>query len=340
MKTFLELYDSLSPEDKEKLIQSFLKTLNGELLKPILTRKVVKISSLGSEQEIKERIASVIGKPLEQLPNMNFTAELAKAKHNRLAVQKIIAPYEKYLRSNPKNTPDKFEELEDVGRLILANNNSIKLIVPLEEFKSPDFIVEINGLIFGLEHTRLIDKSIKARYSFLKHLILDSQEILSNTGLSGTVNIYIDYGVKALNGKDLTTGKFSKEEKGLLTDILVDYVKNLCTFETSEKPVFVKEVKLTENKEPRLDLILAENYISKSGFNELLKERIQAKEKRYLKYLEEASIKECILLIVVDGYSDYSGFDLKSEKIEYKAESNFKKIILFESFSSTQYILK
>lgn len=46
----------------------------------------------------------------------------------------------------------------------------------------------------------------------------------------------------------------------------------------TEKLVFTEDVVITTNQDARIDLILAEEYIDKEGFLDLLNARIQAKE--------------------------------------------------------------
>ncbi|WP_431294154.1 hypothetical protein [Pedobacter sp. P26] len=103
--------------------------------------------------------------------------------------------------------------------------------------------------------------------------------------------------------------------------------------ESREKPAFLENVVVTSSYDARIDLILAEEYIAKEGFLELLVKRIQSKEAKFDKYISAADFASCWLLVVIDGVSSFSGFDLLELK-EIETSKKFEKIILFESFAS------
>lgn len=134
-----ELLDSASIEDRELIIEYFLKRLKGEAVAPLLTRTTFKISNMGSEEEIRQRIAEQMGIPIDRVPPFNAGAELEKQKQIMLAIQEITAPYLAMLKSNPKAGVDKKKEALDLGRFIQSSGLDIKIIVPESPLSYPDF---------------------------------------------------------------------------------------------------------------------------------------------------------------------------------------------------------
>ena len=123
----LESFNSFSNDDQQKMIDFMVRTLNGEKPTSLLTCKVTKISSLGSDEEIRQSISTQLGVPLEQLPPINLDEIKKENSDNWLSVKKLIDPFLEMLKSNPKNTPDKYQEIFDLGKFNASSNYVIKL---------------------------------------------------------------------------------------------------------------------------------------------------------------------------------------------------------------------
>ena len=336
---FMTFFEKLSPEDRDTLISNFLKNLKGEATEPILIRKTFKISNQGTEEEIKQRIADVYGVSVDQLPPMDIKSEFERNRNNWMQVSELIAPYEAFLKGQAHTSADKFEELTDIGRFIVAWPDKLDLIVPDEPLEYPDFTVQSSGRTIGIEHTRLINPSLKAAFNSAKQLITEAETILKNRNLDykRTVNIFINFSKPVINESNFHNRNFTRKEKKQISISIADYIESLLLAKAPEKPIFIEDVVITSSQDSRIDLILAEEYIAKEGFLDLLNARIDAKEAKFDNYIS-AALNSCWLLVIIDGVSSFSGFDLQELK-EIQSNNKFEKIILFETFGSKIFTL-
>ena len=337
---FITFLEKLSPEDRDTLIGNFLKNLKGEPTEPILIRKTFKISNQGTEEEIKQRIADVYGVSIDQLPAMDIKSEFERNRNNWMQVSELTASYEAFLKTQAHTKSDKFEELTDIGRFIVAWPDKLDLLVPDEPLDYPDFTVESCGRAIGIEHTRLINPTLKAVFNSKKQLITEAEIILKNRNLDykRTVNIFINFSRPVLNDNNFHNRKFTRQEKKQISFAIADFIEGLLLGKSPEKPMFIENVVITDSQDSRIDLILAEEYIAKEGFLDLLNARIQAKEAKFDNYISATTLDSCWLLVIIDGVSSFSGFDLQELK-EIQTENKFEKIILFETFGSRIFIL-
>jgi hypothetical protein len=337
---FMTFFGKLSPEDRETLIGNFLKNLKGEPTEPILIRKTFKISNQGTEEEIRQKIADVYGISIDQLPPMDIKSEFERNRNNWMQVSEIIAPYEAFLKSQAHTSADKFEELTDIGGFIIAWPEKLDLMIPDEPLAYPDFTVELSGQTIGIEHTRLINPTLKAAFNSAKQLITEAEIILKNRNLDykRTVNIFINFSKPVVNESNFHNRKFTRKEKKQMSVAIADYIEGLLFEKVFETPIFIEDVVITMSQDSRIDLILAEEYIAKEGFVDLLNARIKAKEAKYDNYISATALHSCWLLVIIDGVSSYSGFDLQELK-EIQSRNKFEKIILFETFGSKIFIL-
>lgn len=337
---FITFLEKLSPEDQDTLIGNFLKNLKGEPTEPILIRKTFKISNQGTEEEIKQRIADVYGVSVDQLPPMDIKSEFERNRYNWMQVSELTASYETFLKEQVHTKVDKFEELIDIGRFIVAWPDKLDLIVPDKALDYPDFTVQFCERIVGIEHTRLINPTLKAVFNSAKQLITEAEIILKQRNLDykRMVNIFINFSKPVLNDNNFHNRNFTRQEKRQISTSIADFVEALLLEKNIEKPIFIENVVITDSEDSRIDLILAEEYIAKEGFLDLLNARIQAKEAKYDNYISVAALDCCWLLVIVDGVSSFSGFDLQ-ELREIQTRNKFEKIILFETFGSKIFTL-
>ncbi|MFC3560203.1 hypothetical protein [Pedobacter jamesrossensis] len=224
---FMTFIDKLSPEDRDKVVGDFLKNLKGETTEPLLIRKTFKISNQGTEEEIKQRIADVYGVPVDQLPPMDIKSEFQRNRDNWMQVSELIAPYEIFLKGRANTSVDKFEELTDIGRFIVAWPDQLQLIVPDEPVKYPDFTVRSSERTIGIEHTRLINPTIKAAFNSAKQVITEAEVILKNINLDykRTVNIFINFSKPVLDGNNFYNKKFTRGEKKRISIVIAGYIE-------------------------------------------------------------------------------------------------------------------
>jgi len=337
---FMTFFERLSPEDRDTLIGNFFKNLMGEPTEPILIRKTFKISNQGTEEEIRQRIADVYGVSVDQLPPIDIKSEFERNRNNWMQVSELIAPYEAFLKGHAHTSSDKFEELTDIGHFIVAWSDKLDLIVPDEPLEYPDFTVQLSGRTIGIEHTRLINPTLKAAFNSANQLITEAEAIVKNRNLDykRTVNIFINFSKPVVNEKNFHNRNFTRKEKKQTSIAIADYIEGLLFEKVSEKPIFIDDVVITMSQDSRIDLVLAEEYIAKDGFLDLLNTRIQAKEAKFDNYISAAALNSCWLLVIIDGVNSFSGFDLQELK-EIQSSNKFEKIILFETFGSKIFIL-
>lgn len=337
---FMTFIDKLSPEDRDKVIGDFLKHLKGETTEPLLIRKTFKISNQGTDEEIRQKIADIYGIPVDKLPPIDIKSEFQRNRENWMQVSELTAPYELFLKGLVHTSQDKYEELTDIGRLIVAWPDELHLILPNEQLKYPDFMALADNRTVGIEHTRLINPTLKAAFNSAEQVITEAEIILKNRNLDykRTVNIFINFSKPVFNGNNFYSGKFTRREKKQISIEVANYVESLLLEQELEKPIFLENVVIMSSQDPRIDLILTEEYIAKEGFLELLNERIKAKEAKFHKYMSAAEFDTCWLVVIIDGVSSFSGFDLEELK-EIQTSNKFEKIILFETFGSKIFIL-
>lgn len=336
----MTFFDKLSPEDRDTLIGNLLKNIKREPTESILVRKTFKISNQGTVEEIKQRIADVFGMPVDHLPPIDVESEFKRNRENWIKVSELISPYEFFLKSLNNTSQDKFEELTDIGRFIVAWPEELELIVPDKLLEYPDFTIRSSKKTIGIEHTRLINPKIKAAHNSAKQMIVDAEIILKNRNLSHkcTVNIFINFSRPFLKGSSFYDRKFTRNEKRQNACALADYIESILDCKTVQKPEFVENVVITSSYDQRIDMVLAEEYIAKEGFQELLNERIKAKEVKFANYITASKLDSCWLLVIIDGVSSFSGFDL-AELGVLQTANKFEKIILFETFGSKIFVL-
>lgn len=337
--SLLEVLDSLSAEDRDKLIGSFSGMLTNPIPSSLLSRQTIKISNLGTPDEIRQRIADALGCLVSDIPNVNIQDGINAAKENWLAVKALTDPYIDFLKAIPKITKDKFEEVLDLGRFIIALDKGLEIIIPSKLLPYPDFIVKQNNRLIGIEHTRLVKPQSKAIINGVRQFIENAHDLLAkrNPNLTGTVNLFFDFDKPVIGKHNFINRRFTIAEKKQVAEMIADYIESTLSYGVYPKPSFISFIGKSPNPDLRLDIILGEKYIAKDGFKELLLERISDKEIKTNNYLITADVGQCWLLIVIDGVSSYSGFDLKTEVFPVIKESKFEKIILFETFSGDLY---
>jgi hypothetical protein len=332
---------SLSLEERKHFIEVELpKLLMGEPY-TVLKRTAIKLSTDLSEDEIRQAISEISGKPPERLPEINFDEEKRKIRNESDKVKMIIKDYKGKLDTIANITQDKYDELQDVGKFILFANEKFKIDVPSQILKFPDFIISFENQKIGLEHTRLINEETKATIKTAKYYIEKAQEIIRRelNFLSKTVNIFIDYNHNVVGLKNFKNRQFTIEQKKELVHTIAKYIKSELTGGNTPKPDFISQIKITSNKDSRVDLELAESYYTNQEFTDILLQRIQKKEIKANNYRIESNLSIVWLLIVIDDVHSFSGFDLKTAKFPQIENSNFDSIFVFEKFGGNIYTL-
>ena len=256
----------------------------------------------------------------------------------------------------------KKQELIDIAKFIIASKENIKILDT--DFKIPDFLIEWNGIQFGLEHTEVIDRKKKDTFEKTESLIKETEKVfLERYGsISQQITLSLKFEVTKIT---------KKEKRKLLTNLLEYQSLNL-----GEKKLMnlaypghltAEDIKLlaaefadtcfgvykNAQEEINHDLI---NYISfypssKTFFNrvvtwgsdtlsEILLTAVKEKEAKIDGYIKNTNgLKQCLFLLIQgsNGYSDYAYFD---EKILSNKDTPFDKVVAFNFFTNDFFILK
>jgi hypothetical protein len=298
-----------------------------------LHRKILHLSGDSTTEEIRKALAEAYGCEPEDLPEINFTKSVSGIKEHKAEVKTVIEEYETYLKSN-NSTSGKQDELLDVGRFIVAANPSLKIVVPVIEQAYPDFRITHGDEIIGLEHTRLIDESMIVIFKDLKKIIQQAEDQLQPEFQTSqkNINVFFRYDVPVSAECNFSNARLSINDKKNLSAELAEYLKTVLLGSLVEKPAFVDKVVISDNKDSRLNIILAEDYMTSHLFIELLLECMAKKEIKANNYRSAMGGNQLLLLVIVDDINSFSGFDLAATKLPKMSHSNFDKIIVFEKF--------
>jgi len=337
---FQELLDSplVSEKENRQWIDHLVSGLQGESTPGPLMRVTLQLSTDATEEENLQAIADAMGYSIEQVRAMgiDIPGSVAKVRANSDAVKARTASFHALLAANPKTARSKFEELQDVGRFLVASGQEFQLDLSSIDLPYPDFIIKFGNELIGLEHTRLLDSKDRELRSAINGYLKQAAKRLNEQENTAPrlVNIVFNYHVPAFDGKPISSRSLSRAQKQLLVDAIVKGVESVLTSQQVQLPVFIDQIIVTDHRREELDLTLSESYTALQDFNELLAETIQKKEDKYSSYVSKAAVKECWLLVYLDGINSYSGFDLSILKVPILAQSNFSRVILFEGVGS------
>jgi len=255
------------------------------------------------------------------------------------------------------------QELIDIGKFIAASKENIQILDA--DFEIPDFLIQWNGVLFGLEHTEVIDRKKKDTFEKTEWLIKEIEKAFLNR--YGNIGKQITFSLK------FEVTLIDKKEKKKLLNKLLDDCKDLNLDEQklmnlaypgyltredikSLSMEFADIAYITHaNAQSELshDLI---NYISfyqcsKTFCNRIvtwgagsvsdpLLAAIEEKEAKIDTYIKNTNgLNQCLFLLIQgsNGYSDYSYFD---DKVLSNRPTPFDKVIAFNFFTNDFFILK
>jgi hypothetical protein len=255
------------------------------------------------------------------------------------------------------------QELIDIGKFITASKENIQIIDA--DFEIPDFLIQWDGVLFGLEHTEVIDRKKKDTFEKTEWLIKETEkEFLKRYGnISSQITFSLKFEVTLID---------KKEKKKLLNSLLEDYkelnfseqkLMNLAyPGHLTREDIKSLSIQLADlasvahtNKEAELSHDLV-NYISfypcsetfcnrtvswgAGCISEPLLAAIEEKEAKIDSYIKNTKgLKQCLFLLIQgsNGYSDYSYFD---DKILLNRQTPFDKVVAFNFFKNDFFILK
>jgi len=335
---FQEFIDKLPPEDRQLVINHFVRNILGQEPKEeVVIRRTAKISTLGTEEEMIHEISKTFNIPIEQIRNQNVAQKLKEVTQGFHQTSSIIDEYKDFLTQKGA-AKDKFEELYDVGKFLFSLNIQSKLEIPNKTSAIPDFIISSDNKRIGIEHTRLINTISQIWIKTVSQILKKAETLLlkRNPELKQIVNISINYWKLSINGKNLSV-KLSIQEKEKIANEIADYIESLLSNGGMTQPSFIDKISISERSEHPLNLIFNENYLAKTESTHLFVERIRDKETKLGSYLANNSLDELWLLVVISGVTGSSSFILQEQN---HFETKFDKVFLFDNFSHEFLVCK
>ena len=255
------------------------------------------------------------------------------------------------------------QELIDIGKFVTASKENIQILDA--DFEIPDFLIQWDSVMFGLEHTEVIDRKKKDTFEKTEWLIKETEKDFLKR--YGNINSQITFSLKFE-----VTLIDKKEKKKLLNPLMKDY-KGLNITEQklmnlaypgylTREDIKLLSVQLADmaymahaNSEKEITHELV-NYISfypssktfcnrivtwgAGSISEPLLAAIEEKEAKIESYIRNTKgLKQCLFLLIQgsNGYSDYSYFD---NKVLSNRQTSFDKVIAFNFFTNDFFILK
>jgi hypothetical protein len=218
-------------------------------------------------------------------------------------------------------------ELCQTGKfLALLNNEDVKI----KEFtESPDFIIDIDNKLFGLEHERIFNKKKTKAIQSINNLFDDAanefQEKHPNT------NILVNFWLQN------DTLSFKKNEQKQIKDELIDFVFHTIKGANPTKPSFIRDTSFSKHSQVSFSFIPDINNIKKIS-EEIVKHAVSKKEKLIEKYISNSNIKNQWLLLVT-GNSLPDSYNMTDLSFDFSM-SKFEKIYLLEDAKGKIYEIK
>ncbi len=209
-----EFIDKLPLEDRQLVIDHFVRNMLGQEPKEdIVFRRTAKISTLGTEEEIIREISQVFNIPVEQIKNQNITGKLKEISSNYHKTSLLINEYKDFF-VNHNATKDKFEELYDLGKFLIALNIDCALEIPDRISAVPDFIITSQNRRIGIEHTRLMNSNSQNLIKTTTQIIKRAENLLlqRKPDWKEIINVSINYWKLNIDDKNLSN-KLSIQDK-------------------------------------------------------------------------------------------------------------------------------
>jgi hypothetical protein len=333
-KNVFEFSEEFAPQDKQIFIDNMVSSLLGKPEEPVIVRKTLKLSSVGTEEEILQAIADGFGISIEQVKKMNVMSGLNAINADHEKINTRISSFRQFLLDQ-NATKDKFDELWDLGKFLFSYSPEYDIYIPEKLMSYPDFIVTKETNRIGIEHTRLMDNKSKNLISTIKNILKKAEKILlsKDPSLTQIINVSINYSKLILNNKSILLDRFDAKEKNEIAAVISEYLASLLNNELWAKPEFIENAQIVKGSSFPVSVELNEKYLGKSDFTELLLKTIEAKEKKFSNYSAVENINELWLLVVAGGASTASSYVFTESLFENAVNSQFDKILLFDNFS-------
>lgn len=294
---------------------------------------------------------------------MNVLNIAAKIKGEKSKVEKIISSRLSRIDPSENKGRQKRQELIDIGKFIVASGEQIEILNA--EFDIPDFLIRWDGILFGLEHTEVVDQKKKDSFEKTEWLIKEVQNAFLNRygDIGRKVTFSLKFEVTIINKRekkkilkklldgygDLGFGErkllsfaypgyLTREDLSLLAIEFSDLAYSAFTNKVSEiNHELINYISLYPCSKTSFDRIVT---WSADSISDPLCNAIKEKESKIATYIENTGgLKQCLFVVIhgSNGYSDYSFFD--SSYLCNRA-TPFDKVIAYNFFTNEIFILK
>lgn len=248
----------------------------------------------------------------------NIEKFVEKIKKERSNLGKVIDP----IFNNFELEKKEILEVCQIGKFVYKIDTEIE-IIDKPKPPNPDFIINYQKELIGLEHTQILTED-SSRYYKIKTLFDYAENIFSkkypNINIHATISIKND----ELN--------FKQSEKALLAKKIADIVRFSMLGAEMELPEFI--TRLRTAKHSQVTFTYNERkwqgpYLSK----ERLKQEIVKKEKKISGYkTSKKQLSQFWLVLLVGSLSSVS-YQL-NEKLDYSISSKFNRVYLMSDFEA------
>lgn len=213
-------------------------------------------------------------------------------------------------------------EVCQIGKFVYKIDSNIK-IVDKPQPPNPDFIIEQNDKLIGLEHTQILTEDAQ-RYFRVKTLFDNAEQIFEQK--------YPGINVHATISVQNDEWNYNQNDKRKLAEQIADYVHYTILEKDFKLPVKITNIKTTRHSQVSFSY-KEKNWQAKYLTRERLKSEIEKKESKILRYKKsEKQLTELWLVLLIGSLSSVS-YEL-NEAENYEMESEFDRVYLMADFDA------
>jgi hypothetical protein len=274
-------------------------------------RTVFNVSKDVTREELQQLIRQHLANPDYIITDSDYAhwVELDKQEKEKIIALKEIAGE---CGRNQLQSQKKKDEINDIANFLYDADFDAKIIACDER---PDFIIEMNGDKIGVELTGIFDTKVVAEINSFNGILEGATRILKQKfpTLTGMFNFTIDP---------------SKIELKYKQQIMQECVECVVAKMTGNSiPIFNWLLSITLSEHSILKLMVSENYILSDVNIDQLIQTIQKKEHKFSAYKENTGLSIFWLLILVDGASAKSSFNIELDKLPLYLNTEYKVFI-------------
>jgi len=243
---------------------------------------------------------------------------ISNAKNERNELGKIINP----ILDNYDLEKKEILEVCQIGKFVLKVDANIK-IKEKPQPPAPDFVIEYESKLIGLEHTRILTKNADRHLRIVT--LLDFAETIYSSK-------YSDCNVHAIISIKNDELNYKQSEKSDLANLIADLVYSARSGKAIQLPDFISNLRTTRHS--KITFTYDErNWQSELLTKNRLEKEIKKKEKKIIGYKKsEQGLSEYWLVLLIGSLSSIS-YEL-DENENYETESKFDRVYLMADFDA------